>query len=81
MLKSISEMKGMLYSKRDLAEELGYKDYDTALPQTWVDAAYDRGWDVVGHFVWSYEKNTLVGNPLPVTKEGLMMLGEMGAYL
>jgi hypothetical protein len=47
-----------------------YKDktYDCALPQSWVDACYERGFEVRGNFVWLYDN--FCGRPAPITEEG-----------
>jgi hypothetical protein len=42
-------------TKGELAKELGLKNFDYALPQDWVDRCAYRGWNVVPHFVWSYD--------------------------
>ena len=54
---------------KEAAEERGYKVYDCALPQTWVDEQREKGFDVRGHFVWSYDKNKF-GESASITAEG-----------
>jgi len=68
-------------TKQEAGEILGLKSFDCALPQTWVDACYERGWDVRPHFVWSYDDIMLSGAPHPVTKEGNRMAGQMAAFI
>jgi len=46
--------------------------YDTALPQPWVNLMRDRGFDVRGHFVTLYSKDT-VPYMAPITDEGIRM--------
>jgi flavodoxin len=49
----------------------GYKVYDTALPQGWVDMIRNlTDLDVRGHFVWSYDICEIGGFPAPVTEKG-----------
>ena len=46
--------------------------FDTALPQQWVDAMSERGFDVRGHFVTLYPKDS-VAYMAPITTEGIRM--------
>ena len=56
-------------TKGELAEaRYGKQTFDFALPQGWVDACRDRGYEVVPHFVWLYDD--YVGRPAPLTDEG-----------
>ena len=56
-------------TKSELAEShYGNQTFDFALPQGWVDACRDRGYEVVPHFVWLYDD--YVGRPAPLTDEG-----------
>jgi hypothetical protein len=71
---------GMTMTKGELVAKLNLKTFDYALPQTWVDAAYARGWDVVPHFVWCYDQDC-EGVPYPLTDEGLRMLGQMAKFI
>tara|TARA_R110001583_G_scaffold22926_13_gene85471 strand:- start:200 stop:454 length:255 start_codon:yes stop_codon:yes gene_type:complete len=54
--------------------------YDTALPQTWVDAHRDEGTEVLGHFIWIYPEGwdqvgvSTFGMPGPITVEGVQMM-------
>ncbi len=48
--------------------------YDTALPQTWVNAHRHEGHEVRGHFVWLYPEGNLMGMPGPITVEGVQMM-------
>ena len=56
----------------EIAREL-YPDmqFDTALPQEWVDAC---SFDPRGQVVWGYPSGTLRGCPLPLTREALIHL-------
>ena len=58
------------------AAERMYPDvtFDTALPQTWVDAHLNDGTEVLGHFVWLYPEGNLMGMPGPITVEGVQMM-------
>ena len=64
-------------TKGEIAQ-LIYQDctYDHALPQPWVDAMYDRGYDVVPHFVWIYPDSHPWGIPGPITTQGIAMLAQ-----
>jgi hypothetical protein len=49
--------------------------FDTALPQSWVDAMANRGFDLRGQVVWGYPKEGgLYGCPLPLTEEAMMAM-------
>lgn len=43
--------------------------YDTALPQNWVNRCIELGYDPRPCFVWGYHDKTVMGQPLPLTKE------------
>lgn len=43
--------------------------YDTALPQDWVDQCTTEGFDPRPCFVWGYPRGSVMGKPLPLTKE------------
>lgn len=72
-------------TKGQLAEQVVPRDYsfDYALPQHWVDAMYERGQDVVPHFVWVYPRSggdvSMFGFPYPLTEEGKVMLCRVAA--
>jgi hypothetical protein len=55
--------------------------YDSALPQSWVDACYQRGIQPVGHVVWAYPKGSFGGHPVPVSEEGIHLLGKLAAHI
>lgn len=58
---------------KEAAEARGINSFDTALPQGWVDEVWSEyGYDVRGHFVMSYDKGPM-GNPAPITEEGVLM--------
>ncbi len=64
-----------------LAEEKYPGDvFDTALPQNWVNAMHERGFDVRGHFVTLYP---FVGVPYmaPVTDQGIRMAAVIASTL
>jgi len=48
------------------------KTFDTALPQQWVDAMSERGFDVRRNFVTLYPKDS-VAYMAPITTEGIRM--------
>ena len=53
--------------------------YDTALPQGWVDAMYERGFDhaeLIGNFVWAYPSGDVSGVPYPITQDGLIIMAK-----
>jgi hypothetical protein len=57
----------------DLAEEMyPGRNYDTALPQQWVNSMASRGFDVRGHFVTLYPKYN-IPYMAPITDEGIRM--------
>ena len=57
----------------ELAEEMyPGRNYDTALPQQWVNRMAGRGFDVRGHFVTLYPKDS-IAYMAPVTAEGIRM--------
>ncbi len=58
----------------EAAKARGYEVYDCALPQPWVDWQRKRGYEVVRHFVWCYDKEKIFGEPAPITTEGDRML-------
>lgn len=64
----------------EAAKAAGLTSYDCALPQSWVDACYNRGLDVRGHFVWCYD-DSLMGYPHPITPEGIVMAGKLAAQI
>lgn len=68
-------------TKGDLARQMGLKTFDFALPQNWVNRANERGFDVVPHFVWSYDDAPIGGVPMPLTKEGWRMLQVMAMHI
>jgi hypothetical protein len=58
-------------SKGELAAEIyPHITYDTALPQDWVNKCQSLGFDPRPHFVWGYPPGSVMGQPLPLTKEG-----------
>lgn len=67
-------------TKQEAAETRGLIRFDCTLPQSWVNATAERGWDVRPHFVWSYDGRRF-GAPYPITDEGIEMAGEMAAYI
>jgi hypothetical protein len=46
--------------------------FDTALPQQWVNRMAYRGFDVRGHFVTLYPKDS-IAYMAPITTEGIRM--------
>ena len=54
----------------EAAKQRGYKVYDCALPQPWVDAVNKAGFDPRAHFVWLYDESKIFGSPAPITEEG-----------
>jgi hypothetical protein len=71
-------------TKGDLAQALyPNTSYDCALPQSFVDNLYHRGYDrdlpgnSAFHFVWGYPESA----PLPLTQEALTVLIKHGATI
>lgn len=54
--------------------------FDSALPQAWVDAMQDRGFDVRGHFVTLYPKEG-ISYMAPITRQGITMAATVASYL
>ena len=52
------------------ARQRGYKVYDVALPQPWVDEQMEAGLDPRAHFVWCYDECKTFGEPAPITEQG-----------
>jgi hypothetical protein len=71
-----------MQSVKELAHQL-YPDltFDTALPQPWVDACANRGFDPRGQVVWGYPMGFISGHPLPITVEGMLGLARLAAHL
>lgn len=63
---------------QERANKLGIVVYDLALPLAWYDEVHLRinKWPQEYGFVWSYDVNTIWGEPIPVTKEALDILRE-----
>jgi hypothetical protein len=63
-------------SKGERAARL-YPDvtFDYALPQSWVDKMTELGHkNVAGNFVWIYSGEGMMGEPGPISDEGIQML-------
>jgi len=59
----------------EVAEALGLKSYDTALPQNWVDDFFkETGLYPVGNFVWSYDVYGTFGNAVPLNETAVIEL-------
>ena len=73
---------GEFYDKYDLSATL-YPGItvDSALPQVWVDAATDRGFDPRPHVVWAYPKGSVFGEPRPITLTGVLGLARLSVCL
>jgi len=58
-----------------IAQRMGLKTYDTALPQEWVHEVEARtGVYPVGMFVWSYDKAVMFGEPVALTPDAQKLL-------
>jgi hypothetical protein len=60
-------------------ESLG-GSYDWAIPQSWWDECYERGFRMNGQVVWLYSeeyKSAVFGRPFPVTLYGMIALGAL----
>jgi hypothetical protein len=83
-LPTLAHLKQYPVSKGDLAKDL-YPNitYDTALPQSWVDAMYQRGFDdVTGQFVWGYpDPKDSHGQPLPLTTDAVSILSQLARWI
>jgi hypothetical protein len=54
--------------------------FDSALPQDWVNAMQERGFDTRSHFVTLYPKDSLA-YMAPITPEGIRMAATVASYL
>jgi hypothetical protein len=54
--------------------------FDSALPQDWVNAMENRGFDVRGHFVTLYPKESL-SYMAPITFQGIRMSSIVASYI
>lgn len=54
--------------------------YDHALPDSWVQYTRTNGHEVVGHFVWLYDGDSLGGRPAPITPEGDVMMSLLARF-
>jgi hypothetical protein len=54
--------------------------FDSALPQDWVNAMENRGFDVRSHFVTLYPKDSFA-YMAPITPEGIRMAATVASYL
>lgn len=63
----------------EAAAAAGLTRFDTALPQPWVDRVSEAAGDPRGHFVWSYERDRIAGEPFPTTTHGVHLLGLFAA--
>lgn len=71
-------------TKAEACKQLGYKSYDTALPQGWFDMMriklkdrFPSNYHPWSHFVWVYEDNDgsyLGGKPGAISDIGRQML-------
>ena len=65
---TVQELDRIRITKGELANELyGAHTFDLALPQPWVDACRDRGYDVRGECVWIYRHGFICGEPAALT--------------
>ena len=49
-------------------------DYDTALPQEWVEIMIGKGFDPRGQVVWAYPRGYVCGMPAPLTADARLAL-------
>ena len=65
-------------TKDELAAQI-YPDtqYDTALPQPWVDHCQAKGFDPRGTVVWGYPTGYAMGKPMPLTMQAARKLQEL----
>jgi len=75
---------------REEAEKIGLKNFDTALPQGWVNSMIEqrkimkekgfldvKSEDWPWGFVWCYDYSSIFGEPVPVTPEARVYAKEM----
>jgi hypothetical protein len=81
-IERVRHWKAFTPSIDDVCRSLGfgYHDYDTALPQQWVDDVHVRTgfWPQEHGFVWSYRdpgaEKTYFGHPYPLTDAAKILL-------
>ena len=64
----------------EAAKQRGYKVYDCALPQPWVDEQVKGGFDPRAHFVWCYDTCDKDGEPASITEQGDEYVKELEDY-
>jgi hypothetical protein len=64
----------------EAAKQRGYRVYDCALPQQWVDEQVKAGFDPRAHFVWCYDVCRFFGEPAAITEEGDTYVKELEDY-
>jgi len=69
-------------TKQEAMVELGIDEskIDYALPEKFVDEMRNYLESPLGHFVWSYEENSIFGFPRPLTTEGNEALVKYNAH-
>lgn len=72
-------------TKDQAAKILGLKVYDTALPQSWLDATVknlnEDYHKVLSSFVWCYDGGSFCGYPYPLTVEAYGYLKALDQHL
>ena len=53
-------------------------EFDTALPQDWVNELLAKGYDIRAQAVWAYPAGCAFGEPFPLTEEGAAILKHYG---
>jgi hypothetical protein len=76
-------MGTQFFRMEDATQQRGIKVYDTALPQSWYDAVYQRlRVNPSGHVVWCYdEPYGMIGIPRAVDAEGDVILGALAGSI
>ena len=72
---TLADLETRQVSITQLAESI-YPDltFDTALPQDWVNAMTQSGFDPRGQVVWGYPPRCSFGQPYPLTLEAILAL-------
>ena len=67
---------------RLMGQKAGLTNFDTALPQNWVDDVREKtGKPFPFGFVWNYPEDSIFGEPYPLTKEAFVTLEDYKAAL
>jgi hypothetical protein len=80
-LPSIEDYLPLGMNTRQVADQMGIKAFDTALPMEWYDDVFAKTgcWPQAYGFVWSYQRVKIWGEPIPLTREAAELLARYEA--